>query len=98
VIVAVVVAYVTSAHLAPAPEEAPPETTGAPSAPQTGGAGGMTRLLAYRFPPSAEFDGRLLGSLERAFKGGPLRIDDLLFVTRDAGTGELTAFSGRGRG
>jgi H+/Cl- antiporter ClcA len=35
VIVAVVVAYVTSAHLAPAPEEAPPDTTGAPSAPQT---------------------------------------------------------------
>ena len=58
----------------------------------------MTRLLAYRFPPSAEFDGRLLGSLERAFKGGPLRIDDLLFVTRDAATGELTALSGRGRG
>ena len=58
----------------------------------------MTRLLAYRFPPSAEFDGRLLGSLERAFKGGPLRIDDLLFVTRDGGTGELMALSGRGRG
>ncbi|HET8949931.1 MAG TPA: chloride channel protein, partial [Solirubrobacteraceae bacterium] len=35
VIVAVVVAYVASAHLAPAPEEAPPETTGAPAAPHT---------------------------------------------------------------
>jgi len=35
VIVAVVVSYVTSAHLAPAPEEAPPESTGAPAAPQT---------------------------------------------------------------
>ena len=35
VIVAVVVSYVTSAHLAPAPEEAPPETTGAPAAPQS---------------------------------------------------------------
>ena len=34
VIVAVVVAYVASAHLAPAPEEAPPETTGAPAAPE----------------------------------------------------------------
>jgi len=35
VIVAVVVAYVASAHLAPAPEEAPPEPTGAPAAPHT---------------------------------------------------------------
>lgn len=56
------------------------------------------RLLAYRFPPSAEFDGRLLGSLERAFEGGPMRIDDLLFVARDGATGELMALSGRGRG
>jgi hypothetical protein len=58
----------------------------------------MTRLLVYRFPPSSEFDGRLLGTLERAFKGGPLRIDDLLFVARDGGSGELIALSGRGRG
>ena len=58
----------------------------------------MNRLLAYRFPPTAEFDGRLLGSLERAFSGGPLRLLDLLFVTRDAGTGELMALAGRGRG
>lgn len=58
----------------------------------------MSRLLAYRFPPTAEFDGRLLGSLERAFRGGPLRIFDLLFVARDAGTGELMALTGRGRG
>ena len=35
VIVAVVVSYVTSAHLMPAPEEAPPEAAGAPAAPQT---------------------------------------------------------------
>jgi hypothetical protein len=58
----------------------------------------MSRLLAYRFPPTAEFDGRLLGSLERAFGGGPLRVLDLLFVARDAGTGELMALTGRGRG
>ena len=35
VIVAVVVSYVTSAHLRPAPEEAPPDPTGAPVAPQS---------------------------------------------------------------
>jgi len=58
----------------------------------------MTRLLAYRFPPEAEFDGRLLGMLERAFGGGPLRVIDLLVVARDAGTGELIALSARGRG
>jgi len=34
VIVAVVVAYVTSAHLRPAPEEAPSEPSGEPAAPQ----------------------------------------------------------------
>ena len=58
----------------------------------------MMRLLAYRFPPSAEFDGRLLGSLERAFEGGAVRIHDLLFVARDGATGELMALSGHGRG
>jgi hypothetical protein len=58
----------------------------------------MNRLLAYRFPPTTEFDGRLLGSLERAFRGGPLRLFDLLFVARDAGTGELMALTGRGHG
>jgi hypothetical protein len=58
----------------------------------------MSRLLVYRFPPATEFDGRLLGSLERAFGGGPLRILDLVFVARDGGTGELMALSGRGRG
>jgi hypothetical protein len=58
----------------------------------------MSRLLAYRFPPTAEFDGRLLGSLERAFHGGPLRVLDLLFVAREAGTGELMALAGRGHG
>jgi hypothetical protein len=35
VIVAVVVSYVTSAHLVPAPEEAPPEPTAPPAAPQS---------------------------------------------------------------
>jgi len=58
----------------------------------------MSRLLAYRFPPDAEFDGRLLGALERSFGGGPLQVLDLLFVARDSRTGGLMALTGRGRG
>jgi hypothetical protein len=40
----------------------------------------------------------LLGALERAFDGGAIRVHDLLFVTRDADTGELQAVTGHGRG
>jgi hypothetical protein len=57
-----------------------------------------SRLLAYRFPPETAFEGRLLGMLERAFGGGPLRVLDLLLVARDAETGELMALAGRGHG
>jgi hypothetical protein len=56
------------------------------------------RLLAYRFPPGVEFDGRLLGLLQRVDEGGPLRIVDLLFVARDLASGEPLALSGRGGG
>jgi hypothetical protein len=59
---------------------------------------GMNRLIAYRFPPGAEFDGRLLGMLERVDSGGPLRILDLLFVALEPETGEPVALTGRGRG
>lgn len=56
------------------------------------------RLLVYRFPPGVEFDGRLLGLLQRVDEGGPLRIVDLLFVARDLTSGEPLALSGRGGG
>ena len=58
----------------------------------------MNQLLAYRFPPGTASEGRLLGALERAFGGGAVRVHDLLFVTRDAATGEPQAVTGRGRG
>jgi hypothetical protein len=58
----------------------------------------MNQLLAYHFPPGAEFEGRLLGALERIESDGAARVLDVLFVARDAGTGELTAVAGRGRG
>ena len=56
------------------------------------------RLRAYRFPPGVEFDGSLLGLLQRVDEGGPLRIVDLLFVARDPVSGEPLALSGRGGG
>jgi hypothetical protein len=49
------------------------------------------QLLVYRFGPDANFEGRLVGALERIESGGALRVLDVLFVQRDAATGELVA-------
>jgi hypothetical protein len=54
------------------------------------------QLLAYRFGPGAEFEGQLLGALERMESGGTLRVREVLFVRRDPQTGELLAFAARG--
>jgi hypothetical protein len=61
----------------------------------------MTRnvqLLAFRFAASAQFEGQLVGALERAESGGALRIRDVLFVGRDPDTGDLVAIDAPGRG
>jgi hypothetical protein len=55
------------------------------------------QLLAFRFDPGAEFEGRLVGALERIESGGTLRVRDVLFVGRDP-AGELFAVAARGRG
>lgn len=55
-------------------------------------------LLAYAFAPGAEFEGRLVGAIERIESGGTLRVLDVLFVMRDAETAELVAIEQRGRG
>jgi hypothetical protein len=55
------------------------------------------QLLAYRFDPGAEFEGQLLGALERIESGGTLRIREVLFVGRDPETGKLLAIAARGR-
>ena len=55
------------------------------------------QLLAFRFDPGAEFEGRLVGALERIESGGTLRVRDVLFVGRDP-AGELFAVTARGRG
>lgn len=57
-----------------------------------------TQLLLYRFGPDAEFEGRLIGALERIESGGALRILDALFVRIDAETGELEAIAAHGDG
>jgi hypothetical protein len=57
-----------------------------------------TQLLVYRFGPDAEFEGRLLGALERLESGGALRVLDTLFLKSDAETGELSAVSLHGGG
>jgi hypothetical protein len=49
------------------------------------------QLLVYGFGPDANFEGQLVGALERIESGGTLRILDALFVGRDPETGELVA-------
>jgi len=50
------------------------------------------QLLAYVFPPGADFEGRLMGALQRVESGGALRVLEALFVGRDE-AGELVAVS-----
>ena len=54
-------------------------------------------LMVYAFGPGAEFEGRLLGALERIESGGALRVLDVLFVMRDPDSGELAALDMQGR-
>jgi hypothetical protein len=49
------------------------------------------QLLLFRFGPDSDFEGQLVGALERIESGGALRVLDALFVGRDAETGELLA-------
>lgn len=57
-----------------------------------------TQLLVYAFDSDAEYEGRLVGALERIESGGALRILEALFVRSDADTGELTAIDLPSRG
>ena len=59
---------------------------------------GQAQLLVYGFGPGAEFEGRLVGAIERIESGGTLRVLDVLFVMRDAETNELVVTQRRGRG
>jgi hypothetical protein len=55
------------------------------------------QLFVYAFGPGAHFEGQLVGALERIEAGGALRILEALFLRRDPGGGELTAFDLEGR-
>ena len=57
-----------------------------------------TQLLLYGFGDDARFEGRLVGALERLEAGGALKILDVAFVGRQAGTGELAAIVVRNAG
>ena len=50
-----------------------------------------TQLLLYGFGPGADFEGQLVGALERIESGGALRVLDALFVGNDPETGEIVA-------
>jgi hypothetical protein len=54
------------------------------------------QLLVYGFGPDADFEGRLVGALERIESGGALRILDVLFIRSGPETGELVAVGLKG--
>jgi len=56
------------------------------------------QLLLYRFDADANFEGRLVGALERMESGGALRIVEALFVARDPESGKLAALDLHSRG
>jgi hypothetical protein len=56
------------------------------------------QLLVYRFGAGADYEGRLVGALERIESGGALRVVDALFAASHPETGELQAISLRAAG
>ncbi len=54
---------------------------------------GNRQLLVFAFPAGSEFEGRLVGAIERIESGGAMRILAAMFVGRQADSGELVAAS-----
>ena len=59
---------------------------------------GPVQLLAIGFPPEAEFEGRIMSELEKLESHETIRVLDLLFVAKDAETGDLLALDYQGEG
>ena len=59
---------------------------------------GPVQLLAIGFPPDAEFEGRIMSELEKLERHETIRVLDLLFVAKDAETGDLLALDYQGEG
>jgi uncharacterized membrane protein len=57
---------------------------------------GPVQLVTIGFPPDAEFEGRIMDELERLESHKTIRILDLLFVGKDAETGDLLALDYQG--
>jgi uncharacterized membrane protein len=57
---------------------------------------GPVQLLAIGFPPEANFEGRIMDELSRLERHETIRILDLLFLGKDAETGDLLALDYQG--
>jgi uncharacterized membrane protein len=57
---------------------------------------GPVQLVAIGFPPDAEFEGRIMDELASLQRHETIRILDLLFVGKDAETGDLLALDYQG--
>jgi uncharacterized membrane protein len=57
---------------------------------------GPVQLLAIGFPSDAEFEGRIMAEIERLEGHETIRVLDLLFVAKDAETGDLLALDYQG--
>ena len=57
---------------------------------------GPVQLLAVGFDPDARFEGRIIDELESLERHETIRILDLLFVGKDAETGDLLALDYQG--
>ena len=57
---------------------------------------GPVQLVAIGFPPDAEFEGRIMDELANLERHETIRILDLLFVGKDAETGDLLALDYQG--
>src|SRR3712207_9145880 len=57
---------------------------------------GPVQLVVIGFPPEADFEGRIMDELERLEAHETVRILDLLFVGKDAETGDLLALDYQG--
>jgi uncharacterized membrane protein len=57
---------------------------------------GPVQLLVIGFSPDSDFEGRIMAELERLEGHETIRVLDLLFVARDAETGDLLALDYQG--
>jgi uncharacterized membrane protein len=57
---------------------------------------GPVQLIAVSFPPEANFEGRIMAELAKLEGSGTIRILDLLFVSKDAESGDLLALDYQG--